>query len=131
MNAASEDIKDFIEDESTLGLVFATNLFIAQEPTSPNNCVAVFDTPGGSPQLTFDKTEIYEYPSIQVRVRNTSFTTGWDLANKIKDLLHGLSQETINSTLYSVVYCTNGPVLLDWDENNRARIIVNFNLQRR
>ncbi|KKL64285.1 hypothetical protein LCGC14_2166530, partial [marine sediment metagenome] len=45
--------------------------------------------------------------------------------------LHGKAGETWNATLYTVIYCSSGPALLDWDENNRPRFIINFNLQRR
>jgi len=40
-------------------------------------------------------------------------------------------QETWNGALYTVIYCSNGPALLDWDDSNNARFIINFNIQRR
>jgi len=134
MNSSSEDIKDMLVADSSLGLVFGTNLFKAREPKEKekSNCVTIFDTSTQPPQLTMaGQGEDYDYTSIQIRVRNLKFVTGWDLAEDIKTSLHGRSQETINGTLYSVIYCSSGPALLDWDENNRARIIINFNIQRR
>jgi len=130
MNPSSEDVKDMLVAAS-LGLTFATNLFIGREPTKPNNCVTIFDTPGFPPQLTLDAAgRDYYYPSVQIRVRNTSYADGWALANNIMVSLHGRVYETSGGTLYTTVYCSSGPALLDWDENNRARFIVNFNLQR-
>jgi hypothetical protein len=73
----------------------------------------------------------YEYPSIQIRVRNKSYVNGWNMIEDIKTALHGLAQQTWNGTLYSVIYCSSGPALLDWDDNNNVRIICNFNVQRR
>jgi hypothetical protein len=132
MQAASIDIKDLLIDESSLGLAFATNLFIGKEPSSPNNCVTIFDTASFPPMLTLDRNGNYEYPSVQIRIRNTSYQTAWDLANTIKDLLHGSGQVTMeNGTLYTSIICMSTPTLLDWDENNRARFIINFNIQRR
>lgn len=131
MNASSEDIKDMLEAESSLGLTFATDLFIGKEPAEPDDCVTIFDTPGSPPQLTFNKTEKYQYPSIQIRVRNNAYMTGWNLANDIKDALHGRAHETWNATYYSVIICSSELALLDWDEHGRARFIVNFNIQRR
>lgn len=130
MNSTSKDIVSILEDESNLGLTFATNLFIGKEPTAPSNCVTVFDTGGQPPQLTLD-TQGYEYPSVQIRVRNTSYQTAWALIESIKAVLHGLSKKTIGSTLYSVIYCASGPALLDWDDNSRARVICNFSAARR
>ena len=130
MNAMSKDIVAILEDESSLGLIFATNLFTGREVTSPSNCVTIFDTTSTPPQLTLD-TQGYEYPSVQIRVRNTSYQTAWALIESIKAVLHGLSQKTIGSTLYSVIYCASGPALLDWDDNSRARVIVNISAARR
>lgn len=131
MNAPSEDIKDMLEAESSLGLTFATDLFIGQEPAEPDNCVTIFDTSGAPPQLTYNKTEKYQYPSIQIRVRNRAYMAGWTLADDIKDALHGRAHETWNATQYEVIISTGEPALLDWDENGRARFFINFDIQRR
>lgn len=135
MNIPSEDIKDMLVADAALSLVFdpdaTNNLFIGREPTLPKNCVTIYDTPGRAPQLTLaGKGEDYFYPSIQIRVRNASYTVGLKLAQDIRTSLHGRA-ESRNETLYSVIYCSSGPALLDWDENNRARFIVNFDIQRR
>lgn len=130
MNSSADDIKDLLVAESSLGLVFATNLFVGFEPAKPQNCVTVFDTFGFSPSLALGDL-VYEYPSIQIRVCNIDYRDGWDLSHDIKTLLHGLVSQTINGTLYTVIYCTSGPALLDRDENGRFRFIINFNLQRR
>jgi hypothetical protein len=133
MNAPSLDIRHFLEgfgDSSGLDVTFATNLFIGKEPTLPKNCITIFDTPGFAPMLGLD-TQGYEYPSIQIRVRNTKYLDGWNIINGIKDALHGQAQIVIGTTLYSVIYCSSGPAHLDWDDNGNARFICNFNLQRR
>lgn len=130
MNACSVDIKDLLEMESPLGLIFPENLFVNREPTTPSDCVIIFDTTSMPPQLALT-SQGYEYPSVQIRVRNINFQTGWDLIERIKNLLHGKGNITINGTLYTVIYCASGPALLDYDENSRARIICNFNTQRR
>lgn len=131
MNPSSVDIKDMLEAESSLGLVFTENLFIGQEPAEPYNCVTIFDTVGRAPQLTYKKGENYFYPSIQIRVRNANYLDGWQLINDILLSLHGRAHETWNETLYTVIYCSSGPALLDWDDNRRVRFIINFDLQRR
>jgi hypothetical protein len=132
MNATSKDIADMLEADSSLGLVFASNLFIGKEPATPKDTVTIFDTPGFPPQLTLDgKGGNYEYPSIQIRIRNKHYIDGMALTQKIKDSLHGRAKETWGGSLYSVIYCSSGPALLDWDDSSNARFIVNFNIQRR
>lgn len=130
MNASSIDIVDMLEAESSLGLTGNVNLFSGKEPTTPSECVTLFDTTSLPPQLALS-SQGYEYPSVQVRVRSISYQTGWNLIERIKGILHGRSQETWNGTLYTVIYCASGPALLDYDSNSRARFICNFNLQRR
>jgi hypothetical protein len=134
MNAPSLDIVEMIEaygDSSGIDLTYATNLFIAVEPTTPKNCVTIFDTPGFAPYLGVGGDVGYEYPSIQIRVRNTSYTAGWNLINSIKDALHGKHQETWNGALYTLITCSSGPALLDRDDNGLCRLVCTFNLQRR
>ena len=130
MNASSEDVKNMLVAESALGLEYGTDLFIGSEPTSPKNCVTIYDTAGFPPYLGLSTTG-YEYPSIQIIVRNNDYMTGWSLANDIKDLLHGQANETWNSTLYTLIACVSGPAHLDYDNNDNARFFINFNLQRR
>lgn len=132
MNAPSVDIREMIEeyDSSGLGLNFAEDLFIGKEPAKPDNCVTIFDTYGFPPYMGLTTTG-YEYPSVQIRVRNRNYVDGWNLTQDIMTALHGRAQETWNGTLYSVIYCSSGPALLDWDDNGNVRFIVNFNIQRR
>ena len=131
MNMPSEDIKDMLTGESYLELIFANDLFIGKEPTTPDNCVTIFDTPGIAPMITLDEVTGFEYPSIQIRIRNNSYVVGYNLAKDIQDILHGINQTEINNTLYSVIYATGEPMLLDWDLNDRARFVINFEIQRR
>jgi hypothetical protein len=134
MNASSVDIVHILEESGESSafddLVFATNLFVGKEPGTPINSITIFDTPGFAPALGLT-TQGYEYPSIQIRVRNKKYIDGWNIIERIKTSLHGLSQQTVNGTLYSVIYCSSGPALLDWDDNGNPRFIVNFQIQRR
>lgn len=132
MNASAEDIKDMLEAESSLGLTFGTDLFVGREPAKPNNSVTIFDTISRASQLTLsEEGATLHYSSVQLRVRDTSYQNGWDKVMSIHDKLHGRANETWNETLYAVIYCSSGPAMLDWDENNRVRFIINFNLIRR
>jgi hypothetical protein len=130
MNSPAEDVKDMIELESALGLTFQDNLFVAREPDPPKNCVTIFDTPGESPLTTLYKGEDLFRPSIQVRVRNTSYQDGWDLINSIERLLHCRGPEVWGDSYYSSILCTTPTFHLDW-QGNCARFVANFKIQRR
>lgn len=130
MNQPSQDIVSILQDVSSLGLQLGVNLFVNFEPALPNDCVIIFDTSGFPPQLNLTD-QGYESPSIQIEVRDKHQQAGWSLIDKIKVALHGLAQQTVNGTLYSVIYCASGPALLDWDDLGRVRLICNFNIQRR
>ncbi len=131
MNAPSYDIKDMLQAESSLGLVYGDDLYIGMEPTNPRKCVTIYDTPGFPVQGTLDNNSFYNSPSIQIRVRDIKYIDGMNLAQSIIDSLHNRAQEIWNGTLYTVIRCVNGPSLLTWDDNQNAIIVINFNLQRR
>ena len=130
MNAPSEDIKDMLVADGDLNLTFAVNLFVGKEPTSPNNCVTVFDTPGSPPLLGLNSDLEYYYPSIQIRVRHIDYIVGYEWAYNIMKSLHARSQEAWNDTSYSIIRSMGDPAHLDWDENGRSRFVINFDLQR-
>jgi len=132
MNAPSVDIASILEEESSLCLVFADNLFVGREPSKPFNCVTIFDTPGMPDALASDDTGLrYEKPSVQIRIRNQSYPTAMALADEIKDVLHCRAGFVCDDVLYTGIYHISGPTLLDWDDAGNARIVMNFNLQRR
>lgn len=131
MKSASEDIKDMLVADGTLGLTSGTNLFIGKEPTNPINTVTIFDGVSSPPQLTFTKGENYYYDAVQIRVRNADYRAGYALASLIMVSLHGRGQAVVNGTLYSVIYCSSGPAMLGWDDNGRCLFIINFEVQRR
>jgi len=129
MNSAAVDIKDKIN--GTNGLTFATNLFVGKEPVAPDNCVTVFDVPGQENGIDLDGTNPYEYPNVQVRIRATKYVDGYTLAKNIESLLDGLYNTVINGITYTSIVIGMPATLLDYDENNRVRFIINFKLQRR
>ena len=67
---------------STLG--FGRNLFIGREPSSPTNCVTIYPTGGYSPDISRST----ETPTIQIRIRNTSYPTGYKIGNMIGKEFH-------------------------------------------
>ena len=130
MNLPSVDIKDILVAHGSLSLVFGTDLFIGKEPTAPDNCVTIFDTPGYPPDKFHDQSVSYERPSIQIRVRGNSYLTTGALIDSIKNVLHNSGPEVWNGTIYSSIFCSQEPALLDWDQNDRARFVTTFEIQR-
>lgn len=131
MNSCSVDIAAMLTSDSILSVSLGTNLFIGREPVLPNNCVTIFDTPGYPPDKLYNQDSHYYRPSVQIRVRNVSYLAGWLLIDNIKRFLHCRNQSTWNSTLYSAIFCSQEPALLDWDSNDRARFVSTFDVQRR
>ncbi len=132
MKAPSEDIKDILE-ACGLSLTFQENLFMAVEPSTPDDCVTIYDTPGSPPQLTLGgKADAgYYFPSVQVRVRNNAYLTGWNLIDDIKIYLHGMAGVIWNGALYTVIRCTGEPFHLQTDEEKRAVFVATFDMERK
>ena len=130
MNPASFDIRDILA-AAGLDLTAGVNLFPGEEPASPANCVTVYDTPGSAPMLTQDRTERYDFPAIQVKVRNTSYANAQTLIEAIKVELHGLAHHVQGGTSYELVKCDQDPFSLGKDETGRSMWVCNFSIQRR
>ncbi len=128
MNATSIDIKDMIEAESASASA-SYPISIGGLIEDRSDCTSIVDVPGGPPQLTMDVAQ-YEFPSVQIKVRSADYEEGWAYISSIKDLLHGRANETWNNTLYTLIYCANGPGFLV-RENQRNIFVLNFNIQRR
>lgn len=132
MNPASKDIATLLSEQSALALTIATNLFFSRMPDQPDDCVSVIDNPGEAPMLAQKKlSSNYHYSSVSIQVRNTDYANGWDVINDIMQFLHGHSDETINSTYYTLIRALNDPQVLAYDQNERVIFMVNFEVQRR
>jgi len=129
VNTVTKDIMDFIAANTSW--VSGTNFFVGREPTAPNVCLTIFDTPGVGPLLFMNKDGRYDYANFQLRLRHTHYEQGMSAMDDLIDLLHGDGNFEINGTQYTKIEALDSPALLDWDENNRARIIANFEIQRR
>lgn len=67
---------------STLG--FGRNLFIGREPSAPANCLTIYPTGGYAP----DVSRPTETPTVQIRIRNTSYVTGYNIGHTIIKKFH-------------------------------------------
>jgi hypothetical protein len=119
-----------MESDSGLGLVLGADLFIGREPTKPDEVVVIFDTPSYPPAMSISGEEHYVYSSLQIRVRGNEYLATYNIAENIKNYLHGRANFQLGGVLYTNILCTTPPALLDWD-NGKVRIIINLDLQRR
>jgi hypothetical protein len=83
-------------------------IYASGEPSSPDNCITVYDTAGkvGGRHNT-DGTTL-EHPGIQIRVRASNFRTGWTKANSVSialDSVFNLSV-VVSGTTYEVASVT-------------------------
>lgn len=130
MNAVAIDIKDMIAAESSLGLTGGTNLFMSSAPESPDNLVAVYDISGPTPDLSLDNRNYFR-DGVQIMVRDNSYIEAMTKAWAIITFLQGRAGETWNSVYYALIRTIMTPELLEWDSNNRAKIIFSIEAQRR
>jgi len=128
MNPPSVDIKDILEGTSSLGLTFATDLFVSEMPTTPDACVCIYDTGGEDPEVNYT----YERPHVQVRVRGDKggYETAQELAQSIRDTLSGTADYTINGARYVGMWALGDVMFIEYDDNQRPEFTVNFRLHR-
>jgi hypothetical protein len=133
VNPASKDICTLLEAESEFGLAFGANLFAGKEPALPHNCVTIFDISGYAPLMTLEGKGGIQYyqPSVQVRVRDNNYLNGWGLIHAVQDFLHGINGKIEGGSEYMLIRAVDEPMLLDWDENHRARFITTFSVYRK
>ena len=114
-----DDIADYLETQG-IGTV-GVDIFKGEMSDEPSNCVAI-ERYAGKPPDTLG----YEYPGLQVRVRNTSRPDAEAKIKSIESLLHCLSNITLNGTRYLSLFAQQGPVPLGRDESNRIDLVQNY-----
>lgn len=119
-----EAISKYLE-EKDVGTV-GVDIFLGLIPDQPDNCVALFEYAGSPPDLHWNG----EYPGLQVRVRNTSYSAGRARIGKIMDLLHGLYEKELSGTRYLLIKARGSPEVLKRDANNRIEFFINFEIMK-
>lgn len=77
------------------------------EPSSPDNCITVYDTAGGDDGRSMVTGEVFGNNGIQVRIRSSTHTVGWQKADAIwTTLAEGVYDQTVTvgSTSY-LIHC--------------------------
>lgn len=106
----SDGIADYL---ATLGIgTVGTSIFVNKLP-AVDNCIAIFDT-GGEPS---DTRQGIDYPTIQVRVKNTSIATAYKNLMTIYDKIHMLHNITLGNGIH-IIDCIarqSAPLVLSTD----------------
>lgn len=116
---ADKDLAEKLEDlgHGTVG----TDIFVRWTPDSPDNAITLTQTSGSPPEPTVS----LEYPNVQVRVRNLDNATGQALIANIMDDLHAITNETIETRLYSV-QALGSWMYIGQDQKDRYMFSCNF-----
>lgn len=129
MNAPSDDIAQYLAAQG-VGTFAATSgwaIYFAKEPQAPDSCVTVYDTSGDSP----DPDSAFWRPSVQVRIRANDYR---DAYAKVEDVVNTLTVNAISfaqgGTKYVGAFQFGSPQFIGFDDNDRAIVVVNFNLIR-
>jgi hypothetical protein len=126
MKSVAEDIKNLIVAETSLGLTFAENLFIARMPETPVNCVCLFDSSdaGDDTLLTGNPIEVC---SFQVLVRHLNYTDAYTLANALKSFLTSIVNTSVDGTFYLIVDHLSGISQLQESFTKRGTTLLTAN----
>ena len=118
------DIGNYLQVQGigTLG----TNIFLGMVPDKPDNCIVLFEYAGSPPDLHWNG----EYPGLQVRVRNKSYTAARTKIGEVMAALHGLHEQTLSGTRYLLIKARSSPEILKRDNNNRVELFVNFEIMK-
>jgi hypothetical protein len=127
MESVSEDVRIILDGESALGLTFQTNLFVGEQPKSPDECVTVFDT---GPTQEDNPTYTLEYPKVMIKVRGArdAYLASYNLLDSIRTFLNGYST-TVGGTRY-LSFWVMSHLWLGYDENRRPQWSLNLRTQR-
>jgi len=124
MNPASLDIAQLLD--GMFGLTLQSNLFVSASPDSPQEIVAVYDSPSTPPDL-----HGYRYSAINIRIRSVHYLDGWKLANDIGLYLHTDYGYQFEGVYYTGIWMSTDVEPIGKDENERRLFSVNFETQRR
>jgi len=122
------DIAGILQDYGvgTIGV----NLFAGlDQPSSPSGVIFVVNTGTYQPNIT---NLDYSYPSCQVTIRSEKGERAScdDRTKEVVDILHGLTNYSINYNRYIQIFQNSGPISLLEDGTMRPKNIVNFNSMR-
>jgi hypothetical protein len=122
-------MSNIAKDISTLLQGITENITVDEMPDGVNNVITVYHSGGNKPNYYFGNERQIENPSIQVRVRHTNRKDALDWCYKIKDLLDGKSNFTINENNYILLSLSSDVLNMGRDSQGRVHYSLNFDIQ--
>jgi hypothetical protein len=119
------------KDISTLLQVITNNVFVDEMPDDNinDNCITVYHSGGSRPSYFFGNERQIENPSIQVRVRHQNRKDALNWCYKVKDILDGKGDFTINNNHYILVSLSSDILNMGRDNQGRVHYSLNFDIQ--
>lgn len=104
--------------------VLGIDLFEGCLPDQPDACIAVYEYEGEQPER--GAGVVLLRPRIQVIVRDKSYENCRAKAENVRKILDGVHDTTLGGTRCVMIRALGGPELLRRDENERAEMVLNF-----
>lgn len=105
------------------------NIFIEQQPTTPDQVTCVYHLPGNPPARTLGDQYAYEQPRLRITSR-VSEAQGYGQAEAdskaIWDLLRVVVNQTVNGVYYMVLSPIGSPAPQLLDPNNRPVYVQEY-----
>lgn len=95
-----------------------SNVYIGSMPTTPDQCICLYNTGGYARDLS---GTFVEEPTFQIKVRAATYSAGETLCNTVIDLLHGKT-----TTKIMMIQSQSAIIDIGRDENNRQEWTINF-----
>ena len=118
-----DDIAQHIHNKSIA--VLGLSLFKTYMPDDPDSCMAIIDTGGLEPSKEIVDIE---QPTFQIFIRNTNYSTGKALVDRLRDEFHGKSQIRLipNGSFFFFIFLMSEGTSLGRDEKKRSLFSINF-----
>ena len=105
-----------------------TGVFMVKMPDVPAAVVCLYEYAGIPPEFAHDGQQ-WENPRVQAVARDTTYQAARDKAQTVYNLLNGKANMTIGSR-YLKILALQSPFPLGVDENDRPRLVVNFEIAK-
>jgi hypothetical protein len=109
--------------------VTASNMFIGLMPSSPDQCVTLYEYAGSPPyEVMVDNDATLERPSVQVitRASRNDYPAARALIESVRDNLTGIVNETISGVTFLRVNQISSINALGSDDNDRPRFSLSL-----
>lgn len=116
MTMFGRDLLDYIKANKSGTPFYSVEFSLNYINEAATDIIAVYDTGGYSPDRYHSVCLPIDRPTAQVRIRHSSASTAWTIANYLYEMLDGLYSISINDREYLQITCTAPPTYLGADE---------------